>query len=127
MPVNSEERSLVESMFKAMQMGPEGEELMVGLFAADGELTEPFSGKPQTHKGTEGIRAFFKSATTDTPPDMKIVMDRLDRDGERVRADWTCTSPAFPKPMRGHDLYTIRDGKIVRVEIVVTDMPPMGP
>lgn len=33
-------------------------------------------------------------------------------DGDRVRADWICTSPVFPAPMKGYDLFTIRGGKI---------------
>ena len=52
---------------------------------------------------------------------MKLVLDRADRDGDRVRADWTCTSPVFPAPMKGYDLFTIQDGKIARLEIVMLD------
>ena len=29
------------------------------------------------------------------PPDLKLTVDRVDLDGPRVQARWTCTSPAF--------------------------------
>ena len=60
-------------------------------------------------------------------PDQKLLLDRVDMDGDNVRAEWTCTSPIFATPMRGYDLFTIRDNLIARLEVVVTDMPPMGP
>ncbi|MCA9653964.1 MAG: hypothetical protein H6712_03790 [Myxococcales bacterium] len=38
-------------------------------------------------------------------------------DGEVVRSEWTCTSPAFPGPVKGIDLCTVRDGRIQRLEV----------
>lgn len=120
MSVEAEEQRIVDNLFKAMQMGPAGEELMMSLFADDAVLIEPFSGKPQTHDGFEAVReAFRDSWKEESPPDMKLVLDRADRDGELVRADWTCTSSVFPAPMKGYDLFTIQAGKIVRLEIVL--------
>ena len=34
-------------------------------------------------------------------------VDRADVDGDQVQADWTCTSPALPEPVRGVDRYTM--------------------
>ena len=127
MSINDTDRQVVENMFKAMQAGPAGEEQMMALFLDDAVFTEPFSGQPQTHHGKEAIRGSFRQMWSEPAPDLKLIMDRVDLDGEQVRAEWTCTSPAFPSPMRGHDLFTIVDGKIARLEIIVTEMPPMGP
>ncbi|MHC4141746.1 MAG: nuclear transport factor 2 family protein [Planctomycetota bacterium] len=120
------DRNVVENLFKAMQAGPSGEQDMLALFAEDAVFIEPFSGVVQTHTGKAAIGTSFQDMWRDPPPDLKLTIDRVDLDGDRVRADWTCTSPVFPKPMRGHDLFTISSGRITRLEIAVTDMPPMG-
>ena len=92
----------------------------MSLFADDADFIEPFSGEPRTHEGFEAIReAFRDSWKEDPPPDMKLILDRAYRDGDRVRADWTCASPVFPAPMKGYDPFTIRGGKIARLEIVM--------
>jgi ketosteroid isomerase-like protein len=125
MPVTEQDKGIVDQVFAAMHARAEGEKAMMALFAEDASLTEPFSGQPRTHKGKEAIRTWFLQAVGEMPPDMKIKLDRLDMDGGRVKAEWTCTSSVFPTPMRGHDLYTIKGGKIANAEFVVTDMPPM--
>ncbi len=125
MPVEKKDQEIVEGLFKAMQMGPGGQEAMMALFADDATLIEPFSGKTQTHTGKPAIRESFKSMWEDPAPDLKLMIDRVDKDGDIVRAEWTCTSPVFETPMRGYDLFTIAAGKIARLEITVTDMPPM--
>ena len=127
MTIPEADRNVVEGLFRAMQMGPEGEAEMMALFSDDAVFTEPFSGTVQTHTGKEAIRTSFVQMWSDPAPDMKLQLDRVDVDGDRVRAEWSCTSPVFPKPMRGYDLFTIKDGKISQLEVVATDMPPMGP
>jgi uncharacterized protein (TIGR02246 family) len=124
MPVSPADRTVVENLFKAMQKGPTGEADMMSLFAEDAVFIEPFSGEPQTHSGKEAIRASFKGMWDNPPPDMRLALHRVDVDGDKIRAEWTCTSPAFPEPMRGFDLFTIRSGRISRLEIVVTGVPP---
>jgi hypothetical protein len=127
--VSAQQRKVIEDLFKAMQSGPAGEEAMMSLFADDAEFIEPFSahGQTQTHKGKSAIRHSFKQMQQDPPPDMRLTLDRVDLDGGNVRAEWTCTSPVFPSPMKGYDLFSINPaGKIRRLEIVVTDAPPMG-
>jgi ketosteroid isomerase-like protein len=106
-----------------MQAGPAGERLMLSLFHEDAVFIEPFGGRPVTHRGHDAIRASFNQQTAQPLPDMQLTLDRVDMDGAVVRAEWTCSSSAFPGPMRGHDLFTIRDGKITRLEIIVTDLP----
>jgi hypothetical protein len=96
---------------------------MMSLFHEDATFIEPFSGQPVTHRGHDAIRESFRQQTAHPLPDMVLTLDRVDLDGGTVRAEWTCNSSAFPTPMRGHDLFTIRDGKIERLEIVVTGMP----
>jgi len=124
--VSTSDRSVVENLFKAMQTGPAGEEQMMSLFADDAVFVEPFAGQPQTHRGSPAIRTSFRQMNEQPLPDMRLTLDRVDLDGDQVRAEWTCTSAAFPTPMKGYDLFTIRGGKIARLEIVVTDAPSMG-
>jgi len=123
MSVSASDKMVVESLFRAMQAGPAGEEAMVALFHEDAIFIEPFGGRPVTHSGRAAIRESFRQQTAQPLPDMKLTLDRVDAEGSDVRAQWTCTSTAFPAPMQGYDLFTIRDGKISRLEIVVTDMP----
>jgi len=126
MPVTNEQRATVEKVFQAMHARAEGEKLMASLFAENASLTEPFSGEPRTHNGKADIMAWFREAVSQMPEDMAIRVDRLDLDGDRVRADWTCTSSVFLTPMKGSDFYRISGGLIHQAEFVVTEMPPMG-
>lgn len=123
MGISAEQRNAVEGVFKAMQSGPDGEEALMALFAEGAVFVEPFSGQPQTHAGKEAIRQSFKDQWTNPLPDFRLTLDRVDLDGPQVRAEWTCTSPALPAPMRGYDLFTLNDdGRITRFEIIVTDL-----
>jgi hypothetical protein len=65
----------------------------------------------------------MKDSVNHRPPDMVVTMNRLDVDGKRLRAEWTCTSAVFAEPMQGLDLYTLRNGKIARLE---TSLLPRG-
>jgi ketosteroid isomerase-like protein len=115
---------LVQAVCEAMQAGRDGEEALMALFQPDGVLVEPFSGQPRTHTGHAAIRAaFIEMANQPRPPDFRLHVDRVDRDGDRVRAEWRCTSAVLPAPMCGCDFYTIRDGKIARLEVTITRMP----
>ena len=99
----------------------------MALFADGAVLVEPFSGQEQTHSGLAAIRQSFRDQWNNPVPDLRLTLERVDLDGNVVRAEWTCTSPVFPSPMRGYDLFTLdAGGKIARLEIVVTDAPPMG-
>jgi hypothetical protein len=125
MQVPQQDRTTVESLFKAMQMGPPGEEAMMALFDENAVFIEPFSGKVQTHTGKHAIRESFRQMWKEPLPDLRLNLDQVEIDGDTVRAEWTCVSPAFPVPMRGLDLFKIRAGKIMRLEIIVTEMPPV--
>ena len=127
MPISPQQRKVVEDLFRAMQTGPGGEEAMMALFADSAVLVEPFAGQPQTHHGLTAIRQSFRDQWKNPIPELRLTLDRVDVDGPVVRAEWTCTSPVFPAPMRGYDLFTLdATGQIARLEIVVTDAPPMG-
>ena len=126
MAVSPQQQKTVEALFRAMQVGPAGEEPMMALFADGAVMVEPFSGQPQTHEGKTAIRQSFRDQWKNPLPDLTLVLDRVDLDPPCVRAEWTCSSPVFPAPMRGYDLFTLDSaGKIVRLEIVITDAPPM--
>lgn len=123
MPVLEQDRKTVEGLFRAMQMGPSGEEAMMALFDDNAVFVEPFSGQVQTHTGKHAIRGSFREMWKEPLPDLRLILDQVDLDGDQVRAEWTCVSSALPVPMRGFDLFQVRAGKITRLEIVVTDMP----
>jgi hypothetical protein len=53
---------------------------------------------------------------------MTLTLDQVDVDTNCIRSSWTCTSPAFTYPMRGQDLWTIRRGKILRLETFFLQM-----
>jgi uncharacterized protein (TIGR02246 family) len=128
MPVNAQQRKIVENLFKAMQAGPSGEDAMVSLFTDDAVFIEPFSGQPQTHTGRAAIRQSFRDQWNNPPPDVTLVLERVDLDGPVVRAEWTCTSSAFTSPMRGSDLFTLNDaGQITRLEDLRHRRAPDGP
>jgi hypothetical protein len=110
-----------------MQTGPAAENEILELFAEDGVLVEPFAGRIQTHVGKTQLRACLQDMWTNRAPDLRLKTDRVDLDGETLRAEWTCTSTVLPGPMRGYDLFTIRQGKISRLEIVITEMPGSSP
>lgn len=125
MSVSKEEKDVVERMFKAMQTGLEAEDDMMALFADDAVFTEPFSGEPQSHEGSTAIRKCFVDMWSEPGPDMELTVERVDLDGDRISAEWTCDSQAFAEPMRGVDKLRIRDGLIQSLEVIVTNMPPM--
>ena len=117
MSLRAEDRHLIDRYFDAMRAGRDGEEALLALFADDAVYTEPFTGVARTHTGKAAIRACFQASWESAPPDMGLTVDRVDLDGDTVRSEWTCTSPAFPGPMKGVDRYTLRDGRIARLEV----------
>jgi ketosteroid isomerase-like protein len=114
------DRSLVETYFRAMQAGADGEAEMQSIWADDAVYSEPFTGQGQRreHTGKEAISAFFHESHSQGMAPIRISLDRLDLDGGRLRSEWTCLMPGMPE-FSGHDLYTIRDGKIARLEVYV--------
>jgi ketosteroid isomerase-like protein len=126
MSVSDLQGNIVAAFFKAMQAGRAAEAELMALFADDAVLTEPFTGAIKTHTGIDAVRNSFRCTWENPFPDVALTVNRVDLDGARVRAEWTCSAPVFPSPIRGHDLFDIRDGKIARLEIVVTEMPDMS-
>lgn len=125
--VSSSDRSVVERYLAAMQAGPGGIGGLVELFDDTAVYVEPFTGRPQIHTGRAEIRAFFEGALEQQLRGVRLTLDRLDLDGERLRSEWTCEAPALPGPMRGFDLVTLRQGRIARLETTVTEFPrPAG-
>lgn len=123
--MNDTDRSAVEQYFAAMRRKADGIEDLVALFGADAVYIEPFSGMgtPTTHNGHAAIAQFLRAMPDNSPPDMEVHVDRIDRQGGSVRAEWTCTSAAFAQSMRGFDVFDVRDGKIARLETTLTQGP----
>ena len=110
------ERELIERYFQAMRTGAISSDEIADLFADQAVYVEPFSGEASAHFGKDAIRQCFIDSQKNAPADMTLTLDQVDVESECIRSVWTCASPAFPHPMRGQDLWTIRDGKILRLE-----------
>jgi ketosteroid isomerase-like protein len=115
---------VIERYFAAMQLGPEGHDALAELFAPDAEYVEPFSGRGP-HRGRGAIRAYLAEAAAETPPDLRLHVERLDFDGERVTATWRCESPLFVTPSRGRDTFVIREGHIHSLETTLLEPPTL--
>jgi len=113
----------VERYFSAMQRGLDGEDELLGLFADDAVWIDAFGGGE--HTGRDAIAEWVRAARGDAPPDLRIVVDRVDAEGEVVEAAWSCESPAFATPARGRDRFTIQEGRIIRLESVLTEPPKL--
>ncbi len=99
---------------------------MMSLFADDAIRTERFSStKPQTHRGVDEIRTFLARLLCVVPPDGKISLDRLEQEDEVLRIEWTLSSSVLETPMKGRGLWRIHSGKIVEIDSLTTEMPPM--
>lgn len=107
---------IVNAWFRAMRRGKAGEDELVALFDAEAEYIEPFGGQARRHVGTRAIRECLREGFEQPPPELSLTIDRVDVDGPKVRAEWTCSSPVFEAPIRGVDEYTLRDGRITRLE-----------
>ena len=112
----STERGIVERYFRAMEAG--SREQMDGLFTDDAVYLEPFSkgGQSTSHVGREAIVGWLGASFEQGNKDVAITLDRLDVDGDSILAEWTCVGPMLPGPMKGHDRYRVRDGRIARLE-----------
>lgn len=112
-------RSSVDQFFAGMQGGPTHESAMAALFAEDAAYVEPFSamGSMTTHIGRAAVRAALRAALATPLPEQRIVVDRIDVQGEVLTATWTCYSPALPGGAgRGVNVFTFRNGLIARLE-----------
>lgn len=107
----------VERFFVAVQAGAASEEAMMALFHPDAVYSEPFSGTPRIHRGKSAIRAALSEGWRHPLPQMRIAVDRVDIDGNTVRAEWTCYSPALPGGSgRGVNRFVLSQGLIAELE-----------
>lgn len=115
---------VVSDFFRCMQAGAATAEQLMALFADDAVYVEPFSGRPVTHHGKPAIRAAMAPGWERPLPDMSLSVDRVDLDGDVVRAEWTCRSPALPGGVgRGLNHFTLKNGRIVRLETTFLGAP----
>jgi ketosteroid isomerase-like protein len=110
--------------FRAMQRGPEGEAELVALFAEDAVYVEPFTGGE--HVGRDAIRDWLRASWRDQPPGIRITVEQLEVVEHTVEATWVCESDAFARPARGRDRFTIRNGRIARLETELFEPPEFG-
>jgi ketosteroid isomerase-like protein len=121
-----QDRATVERYLASMQAGPGGVDDLVSLFDDEAVYVEPFTGRPQVHTGKAEIRAFYQRALENEMREARLTLERLDIDGERLRSEWTCHLPLMGAELRGFDLLSLRDGRIVRLETTLTQGPHAG-
>ena len=107
----------VQRYFEAMQRGPDAAEELFELFADDAVYVEPFSGEERTHEGRPAIEACLQQSWKNAPPDLVLEVNRVDVDGAVVKSEWTCTSPAFPAPVKGKDECVVENGRIQKLVV----------
>lgn len=116
---------IVAQFFRCMQAGAASADELMSLFTDDAEYLEPFSGTPTRHLGKVAIREAMQGGWERPLPEMTISIDRVDVDGDSVRAEWTCRSPALPGGSgRGVNHYRVRDGRIARLETTLLGGAP---
>ena len=113
-------QEVVQRYFAAMRRGATAEDELMTLFHADAEYSEPFTTEGPA-VGIAVIRARFRHGWERPLPDMEIEVLSVDVDGSIAHSRWECRSPALPGPIRGEDRYEIRDGRIVKLEVTITD------
>ena len=111
---------VVGRYFAAMRRGAAAEEELVALFHADAVYSEPFSDDAPA-VGIDAIRARFRKGWEQPLPDMEIDVLSVEVDGLNARSRWECRSPALPEPVRGEDRYEIREGRIARLDVTISD------
>jgi ketosteroid isomerase-like protein len=110
------DQGIIERYYRAMEAG--SPERMDTLFTDDAVYREPFSkgGELTTHTGRPEIVGWLGASFEQGNKSVTITLDRLDVDGDTVVAEWTCVGPMLPGPMKGHDRYRVRDGRIAELE-----------
>jgi GrpB-like predicted nucleotidyltransferase (UPF0157 family)/ketosteroid isomerase-like protein len=106
---------MIERFFAALA-GRADDELL-GLFAEDAVWVEPFGRR--TLRGREAIRAWLR----ELPPGLRLTVEQVDAAGEQVDVRWTGDAPVYRRPARGRDRFTLRDGRIARLDSVLADPP----
>ncbi len=117
------ERDLIDRYFAAMRRGAEAEDDMMALFADDAVYVEPFSGTVRRSEGLEAIRATLREGWEFPLPDLKLTVDEIVVEPGAAVSQWTCESPALPAPIRGRDHYTVKNGKITKLEVEFLTAP----
>jgi ketosteroid isomerase-like protein len=112
----------ITRFYRAMQHGPEGVDELIALLAEDAVYIEPFSGG--AHEGRAAIGAFLEQSQGRLP-DVTITVERIDVEDDAVTTIWRCESSAFATPSRGRDRFTIRNGKIIRLETELLEPPQL--
>ena len=113
---------MIERYFAAMQRGPDGHDALVDLFTDDAVYVEPFSDGP-AHRGREAISAYLAASAGEAPPELRLVVERLDVETSRIVATWRCESPIFAVPSRGRDVFNVVGGRITRLETTLLSPP----
>jgi ketosteroid isomerase-like protein len=118
------DEDVIQRFFAAMQTGASTEHEMMALFSEDAVYVEPFSGAVQAHRGKAAVRRAMQQGWRTPLPEMRIHVNRIQMREDEIIADWTCFSPALPNGQgSGRNVFTIRNGVIVRLETTLGPVP----
>lgn len=112
---------VVERYFAAMRRGPDGGEDLFALFTEDAVYDEPFTDVDEPAVGKAAVVQRFRLGWETPLPDLELDVLGIEVVGDRAVSRWECRSSAFPAPVRGEDRYLLRDGRIARLEVTITD------
>lgn len=112
--------AVVQRYFAAMRRGAAAETDLLAMFHADATYIEPFTAD-EPAVGIEQIRQRFRKGWEFPLPDVELDVLAIEVDGPMATSRWECRSPGLPGPIRGEDLYEIRDGRIQRLEVRMID------
>lgn len=107
---------LIHRYFAAMRRGAEAESDLLAMFHADATYIEPFTADDPA-VGIEQIQQRFRKGWESPLPDLELDVLAIEIDGSVASSRWECRSPGLARPIRGEDVYEIRDGRIARLEV----------
>ncbi|MGH2952674.1 MAG: nuclear transport factor 2 family protein [Solirubrobacterales bacterium] len=122
--MESENTRLVREGFDALDKG--GPEALISLIADDFVVTTPpsLASEPDTYVGPEGVRRYFDSFY-EAMDRIEFIPHSFEEVGERVLVDFTLRargrSTGIEAEQRGFQLWHIRDGQAVRLELFPTE------
>lgn len=109
----------IANFFLSMQAGKAGAETLAALFDGDAIYEEPFSGEVRRHRGRDAVMQAMAMGWENPMPDMRIVINWVQTDGDVIELGWSCFSPALPGGQgKGHNRYVMKNGLIA--ELITT-------
>jgi len=112
-----EHEELVLQYYAAMRRGLGAEADMLALFTDDAVYSDPFGPDEEIAIGRAAIGDRLHNGWQHRPPDLEIDVLTVNVEGDRADSTWECRSTVFGDPVRGHDEYRFREGRIAELHV----------